>query len=327
MGAQGFYGNRRASLKSLRKTTKTVGKTERRSPMTSKLFSPLAEAWAQVRTKLAPLVPAPVKAFFARKDVQAAWEWIKEPLYAVLLMFALTTVLVQPFYVPSGSMEPSLAIGDAVLASKFSYGYTRYSMPFDYFLLGHAQTTPKPVLSRLPKVGDVVVFRLPRDTTVTFVKRVIGLPGDRIQMKDGKLWINGKELPLRPAGMADDEDEGGNYQPVPVFIETLPNGKEHRIFKRMWDGPADNTGVYTVPPGNVFMMGDNRDNSLDSRFDADGRILGTDYVNEPGVGYVPVANLVGKAFIVIGSVDFKNADNILEWPMQFRFSRVLNRVR
>lgn len=295
--------------------------------MKSNLLSPLTAAWAQVRAKLAPLVPAPVRAFWAREDVQAVWDWIKEPLYAVVLMFGLTTVLVQPFYVPSGSMEPSLAIGDAVLASKFSYGYTRYSMPFDYLFLGHSQKVPTPVMPRLPQVGDVVVFRLPRDTTVTFVKRVIGLPGDRIQMKEGKLWINGKRLPLAPSGMAEDEGEDGSYTFVPTFIETLPNGKQHRIFKKVWDGPADNTGVYVVPAGHVFMMGDNRDNSLDSRFDTEGRILGTDYISEPGVGYVPTANLVGKAFIVIGSVDFKNADSIFEWPLQFRFSRLLNRVR
>ena len=281
---------------------------------------------ARLRATVAQVVPAPVKAFFARKDVQAAWEWIKEPLYAVLVMYAFTSLVVQPFYVPSGSMQPSLAIGDAVLAAKFPYGYTRYAMPFDYFFLGASKHEPKPVLAHLPEVGDVVVFRLPRDPKVNFVKRVIGLPGDRIQMKSGHLWINGKELALRYAGLASDEDESGSEDMVQVFIETLPNGREHRIFKRQWDGLPDNTGVYVVPPDHVFMMGDNRDNSLDSRFSTDGRVLGTPYLTEPGVGYVPVGNLVGRAFVVIGSVDFKSADNILEWPLYFRFSRLLNHV-
>ena len=273
---------------------------------------------------LSQRAPAPVAAFLARKDVQAVIEWVKEPVYAVALMFALTTVIAQPFYVPSGSMEPTLAIGDAVLAAKFPYGYTRYSIPFV-----NGETPQKKLFGALPSVGDVVVFRLPRDTKVTYVKRVIGLPGDRIQMKEGKLWINGKQLPLRPAGLGENEDEGGGFTEVPRFIETLPNGKEHVIFKERWDGVADNTGVYAVPPGHIFMMGDNRDHSLDSRFSVDGHVLGTDYVasNDGGVGYVPEGNLVGRAFIVIGSVDFKNAGSILEWPLQFRFSRVLNRVR
>jgi signal peptidase I len=260
---------------------------------------------------------APISAFFKRKDVKEVIDWLKEPVYAVLLMFGLTTIIAQPFYVPSGSMEPTLAIGDAVLAAKFPYGYTRYSIPFDYFFLGKSEHPPKPLWGRLPSVGDVVVFRLPRDTKTTFVKRVIGLPGDRIQMIAGRLWINGKMLPLRQSTLMENEDEYGGTAMLPTYIETLPNGKEHRIFKKQWDGLMDNTDVYVVPPGNIFMMGDNRDNSLDSRWSVD----------QGGVGYVPVGNLVGRAFIVIGSVDFKNADGLWEWPFQFRFSRVLNRVR
>lgn len=293
--------------------------------MNSEQSKPRADFFARLRATVAQLVPAPVAAFWARKDVQAVWEWVKEPLYAVTLMFAFTSIVVQPFYVPSGSMEPTLAIGDAVLAAKFPYGYTRYSLPFDYIFLGESKAPPKPVLGRLPTVGDVVVFRLPRDPKITFVKRVIGLPGDRVQMKGGHLWINGKELPLKDAGLASNEDEYGGEAMVPTYIETLPNGKEHRIFKRVESGNentpqeylANNSQEFLVPDGHIFMMGDNRDNSCDSRFP----------VEQCGVGFVPAGNLVGRAFIVIGSVDFKNADGIWEWPLYFRFSRILNLVR
>jgi signal peptidase I len=270
------------------------------------------DQWLQRMRVTAAEVSTPVAAFFRRKDVQAVIEWLKEPFYAVVIMFAFTTIVAQPFYVPSGSMEPTLAIGDAVFAAKFPYGYSRYSIPFM-----NGPIPSKRLFGSLPDVGDVVVFRLPRDISVTYVKRVIGLPGDRLQMRDGRLWINGRELPVREAGIDDDEDEYGNDVMTPKYIETLPNGKQHPIFKRSWGGGMmDNTDVYVVPPNHVFMMGDNRDNSLDSRVPPEAG----------GVGYVPIGNLVGRAFVVIGSVDFKKADGIWEWPFLFRFSRVLNHV-
>jgi signal peptidase I len=266
------------------------------------------EGFARVRAAFEAFF-APVTAFFARKEVRDAWDWLKEPLLSVAVVFAFTTVIAQPFYVPSGSMEPTLAIGDAVFAAKFPYGYSRYSIPFV-----NGPTPKGRLFGRLPKVGDVVVFRLPRDTSITYVKRVIGLPGDRIQMRSGRLWINGKELPLREAGMDEDEMGDGRTIEVPKYIETLPNGREHVIFKWQWDGPLDNTGIYVVPKDNVFMMGDNRDDSLDSRVPPD----------QGGVGYVPIGDLVGRPFVVIGSVDFLNADSIIGWITEFRFSRVLH---
>ena len=260
---------------------------------------------------------APVAAFFAHKQVRATLDWLKEPFLAVVIVFTLTTVIAQPFYVPSGSMQPTLAIGDLTLATKFSFGYSRYSIPY----VGGPSPSGR-FLGRLPNVGDVAVFRLPSNTSVTFVKRVIGLPGDRIQMKNGRLWINGRQLPLRAAGTGEDENgpheiAAGEYFTVAKYIETLPNGVEHPIFKKVWDGEYDNTGVYVVPAGHVFMMGDNRDDSADSRVSPDDR----------GVGYVPIGNLVGRVFVVLASVDFTNVDAIWEWLTEFRFSRVLNGVR
>ena len=272
--------------------------------------------WRTRARDLTQKVRAPVAAFMARKQVRLVMDWLVEPVAAVLLVFTVLTLLVQHFYVPSGSMQPTIAIGDLTLATKFNYGYDLYSIPF---MNGPSPKTR--FLGRMPTVGDVIVFRLPSNTNVAFVKRLIGLPGDHIQMRSGRLWINGRELPLRPDGSGPDEngpDElaAGEYPMVLKYIETLPNGVEHPIYKKQWDGPYDDTPVYVVPKGYVFMMGDNRDDSLDSRVPP----------SFGGVGYVPVGNLVGRVFVVLASVDFTNADHIWDWIPEFRFSRLLKAV-
>jgi signal peptidase I len=227
-----------------------------------------------------------------------AW---REPLVVIGLVLLARTVLAEPFYVPSGSMEPTLLIGDEFLASKFAYGFARYSLPVD--LGAHGR-----LFGRLPARGDVVAFRLPRDPSQFYVKRVIGLPGDRVQMRAGRLWINGAEMPL-----ARDPGDPTMMR----WIETLPDGRRHAILKHGWNGPLDDTPVYAVPPGHVFMMGDNRDNSLDSRVDA----------AAGGVGTVPLDNLVGRADVVVGSWD----PDVLhspwwDWPGGLRSARFLARV-
>jgi len=237
------------------------------------------------------------------------WRAVREPLVVAALTVLSTSAIAAPFYVPSGSMEPTLAIGDAIVASKFDYGYSRYSMPFS---MGPASDTR--LMERLPARGDVVVFHLPRDPGVVYVKRVIGLPGDRIQMRQGLLYINGKATLLKAMGRGHVEMEDGGALPAERFIETLPGGVAHAIYKLAWNTPLDNTGEFVVPAGHLFMMGDNRDNSLDSRVpEAQG-----------GVGFVPMENLVGKAKIVVGSYDYRNAKQFWTWPAELRLSRFLS---
>ena len=252
-------------------------------------------------------LPAPLRLHLAQ-----GWAWVKEPLIAVGIVLVATSALARPYYVPSGSMEPTLQIGDAFLASKFTYGYSRYSLPF-----GFGPASEHRLFGQAPKRGDIIAFQLPADPAKTLVKRLIGMPGDRLQMIGGRLWINGKPVELAAAGMGEVEDEMGGKMAVPRFVETLPGGVKHYILKWMDNGRFDDTEVFTVPANHYFMMGDDRDNSLDSRAaPADG-----------GVGYVPFENLVGRAEFVLGSVDYKNASGVWAWPMHVRGARFLKSVR
>ena len=246
----------------------------------------------------------------SRSDTWTAlWRAIREPLVVAALTVFSTSAIAAPFYVPSGSMEPTLAIGDAIVASKFDYGYSRYSVPF---AMGPASDTR--LMQKLPARGDVVVFHLPRNPEVVYVKRVIGLPGDHVQMRQGQLYINGKATALKPMGEEGVEMEDGSSLPAERFIETLPGGVTHAIYKLAWNTPLDNTREFIVPAGHLFMMGDNRDNSLDSRVPQ----------AEGGVGFVPMENLVGKAKIVVGSYDYHNAKQFWTWPAELRLSRFLS---
>jgi len=247
-----------------------------------------------------------------RAHLRSLWAFIAEPLLVVGLAFISTTAIAQPFYVPTGSMQPTIAIGDAMIGNKFAYGWSRWSAPF-----GLGPETGTRLLGHVPARGDVVVFRKPGEMATTLVKRVIGLPGDRIQMRYGRLWINGKEVPQLAAGNAQVESSAdGSLSEARAFTEILPGGVRHTIFKKVRFGALDDTPVFTVPANHLFMMGDNRDDSLDSRVPQ----------AEGGVGFVPMENLMAKAEITIGSYDFLNAHGPASWPGLVRFGRFFRSI-
>jgi signal peptidase I len=233
-------------------------------------------------------------------------------LAALLIVFLAKGAIAEPFYVPSGSMEPTLLIGDALLASKYPYGYGTASLPIQINLPESGRVFGEP-----PKRGDVVVFRWPGDPSQAWVKRVVGLPGDRIQIRQGELFVNDRAASLKPDGIGEVEDENGRLQPAIRFIETLPGGVTHAIFKLRDNGPLDNTPEVTVPPGHLFVMGDNRDNSADSRVP----------LREGGVGLLPIDNLIGRADAVIGSWDLgMRSQPVWTWLSGFRLARFFTSV-
>ena len=231
----------------------------------------------------------------------------------VLAVFLAKGAIAEPFYVPSGSMEPTLLIGDALLASKFPYGYGSSSLPIQINLPETGR-----VFGETPKPGDVVVFRWPGDNSQAWVKRVVGLPGDRIQMRQGQLFINDRPAELKPDGVGQAEDDTGGSEPAYRYVETLPNGVSHLIFKMRDNGPLDNTTEVKVPAGHLFVLGDNRDNSADSRVP----------LRSGGVGLLPIDNLVGRADAVVGSWDLgMRSQPMWTWLSGFRLARFFTAVR
>ena len=212
-------------------------------------------------------------------------EIAKTIFYALLIALVLRVLLFQPFTIPSASMEPNLYEGDYIIVSKWDYGYSRHSIPLSPGIF-HGR-----LFGSQPQRGDIAVFKLPRDNKTDYIKRVIGLPGDRIQMRNNLLYINDKPVTDVIRGPISVDTGGGLERTATAITETLPGGKQITIQDFSAEGYLDNTGVYTVPPGHYFMMGDNRDNSIDSRVAAD----------QNGVDLVPAENLVGKANIILFS--------------------------
>lgn len=238
----------------------------------------------------------------AKKQKESKFELVKTVLIAGLIALGFRSFLFEPFNIPSGSMVPTLLVGDYLFVSKFSYGLSRYSFPFGIVPFSGR------IFEDKPERGDVAVFRQPTDPSIAFIKRVVGLPGDQIQVQGGILHINGVPVERTYLGQATATD-GYSMMNFKVYEETLPNGSRHLIQERSDSDSYDNTAVYQVPDGHYFMMGDNRDNSRDSR--------------TTSVGMVPAENMVGRA----DRLFFSHKGNarlweIWKWPFAIRYGRI-----
>lgn len=248
------------------------------------------------------------------KSRDSGWrETAKIIVQALAIAMVVRVFFYQPFNIPSGSMKSTLLVGDYLFVSKLSYGYSRFSFPFGLNIFQGR------IFAGEPKRGDVVVFKLPRDNSTDYIKRVIGLPGDEIVVREGVVFINGKEVPRRRVADFETREDEGPVRRIPRYEETLPNGVKYTVLDAEPAGPFDNVGPYKVPPGHYFMMGDNRDNSTDSRA-------------LWGVGYVPYENLIGRAEIIFFSaaVDEPGSFELTRpwtWPFDIRWSRFFGLVR
>lgn len=240
------------------------------------------------------------------------WDTVRTIIYAIVIAFFIRTVAYEPFNIPSGSMKPTLLVGDYLFVSKYSYGYSNHSLPFSPRIFSGR------IFANAPARGDVAVFKTPLDNETDFIKRIMGLPGDRIQVKQGRLYINRKIVVRDRIENYFDKRRGKSF---PQYVETLPNGLKHRILEESGDiGALDNTPEYVVPAGRYFMMGDNRDNSSDSRV-----------MPRPGerhwVGFVPVENFVGRAEVLFFSKEVgEDWWAFWRWIPDMRFGRFFQAI-
>ncbi|MHC5306765.1 signal peptidase I [Bartonella sp. LJL80] len=234
-------------------------------------------------------------------------EFLSVVIQALLLAMVIRTFFFQPFTIPSGSMRPTLLVGDYLFVSKYAYGYSKFSLPMSPNLFSGR------IWGAEPKRGDVLVFRLPSNTDIDYIKRVVGLPGDRIQVRQGVLYINDEAVPRELVGQIDNADITEVNRPVDVYRETMPNGVTYNTLDLGFYPQVDDTKVFEVPQGYYFMMGDNRDNSDDSRLN---------------VGYVPAENLIGRANLIFFSIgNGSSAWQLWRWPFDVRWGRLFSFVQ
>ncbi|HRD77201.1 MAG TPA: signal peptidase I [Hyphomicrobiaceae bacterium] len=263
---------------------------------------------------------------------EAIWDFARFIIYFALIWYVIRCFLFQMFNIPSGSMKETLLVGDYIVVSKTSYGYSRYSFPRIATLCiprtdkcVSFRVLPDLVTGRVwaatPKRGDVAVFRLPSNTSTDYIKRVIGLPGETIQVKGGIVYIDGKAVPRQRVDDFVERDAEGRIRRTPRYEEVLPNGVKFHVLDEMQDGPFDDTALFKVPEGHYFMMGDNRDNSLDSRDQT-----------PDGVGFVPLENFIGRANAVVISLALEEPWRFplrepWRWPSDVRWGRFFSGIR
>ena len=242
------------------------------------------------------------------KIIKTFFDNLKTLIWALLIALFIRSLIVQPFYIPSSSMEPTLLVGDRIFVTKFSYGYSKHSFPFS------PNFSNNRFFNKKPSQGDLVVFKTPADNRTDYIKRLIGLPGDEIQFINGELFINKNKIKRKKIDNIFQIRCGNFLLETNTYIETLPNGTEHLVTYNK-KGSLQNTKIYKVPNNHYFLMGDNRDCSKDSRF-----------LEE--VGYVKKLNLVGKAKIIFFSNDTKKNSMLKFWNIHksFRLERTFQRL-
>ena len=232
---------------------------------------------------------------------------LKSILIAIFIALLIRSFIFEPFNIPSGSMKPNLLVGDFIFVSKYSYGFSKHSLPFSIPLI------PGKIFSNTPERGDVVVFKTPENNRTDYIKRVIGLPGDKIEIKNGIIFINGSEILRKKLNDFIDTDNKTTNKRVRMYNEYFFN-KEVNILDITDNGIADNTQLFNVPENHFFVMGDNRDNSQDSRF------IST-------VGFIPYENLVGKAQFIFFSLENARFLQIWKWPNSIRYERIFQKIQ